>query len=354
MKRLRAQLKAAHVFEHREGETWLKLILMLAALVSCYVGIVCGPVWLGLALLVPAAIATTTATLIGHEGSHGSFSERGIRNQLLAYLTLPLLGGISASYWKHKHNGLHHGHPNVIGEDPDIALWPVALSRVDYERAGPLLRWFQRTLQGELFWPASALLPTVMRVPSYLFLAEQVRTRGLTRALLLDVLGLVGHYALWIGLPAQFWGLLPAIALYACVWGIVGVLLALIFAPAHLGLPLCTAQQNGWRHQLETTRNFRAPRWLSYFYVGLDHQLEHHIFPQIPHQNLPTAAAIMRRWCGELGLPYHEVGVVEGVHSVTTFIREAWRLEPGSLPASPASAACPPAPYAGRASSLDA
>lgn len=330
MKRLRAELKAAHVFEHRERSGWIKLALMLAALLACCTGIALGPTWAWLLLVPAAALATTTATLIGHEGSHGSFSGKSRQNQLLVHLTLPAFAGISGLYWKHKHNGLHHGHPNVVGSDPDIELYPIATSRADYERSGPALRWFQRNLQGVLFWPASTTLSTFMRIPSYTFLVRQLRTRGLTRPLAIDAACLVAHYALWLVIPSLLFGFWQAFALYMAVWALVGVMLAVIFTPAHLGLPLMEDQHHDWRHQLDTTRNIRTPRWLSYFYVGLEHQLEHHIFPQIPHQNLARAGVIMRRWCAENGLPYRDVGWFEALASVTVFVRDAWKIDPSS------------------------
>jgi fatty acid desaturase len=330
MKRLRAELKAAHVFEHRERQGWLKLATMLTLLLVCCVGMAYSPSWTWLLWVPLAALATTTATLIGHEGSHGSFSSSGRSNQLLVYITLPLFAGISGMYWKHKHNGLHHGHPNVVGSDPDIELWPLATSRAEHLRSGPVLRWLQRNMQGWLFWPGSSTLATFMRLPSYVFLAKQLRSRGVTRGWLGDVACLVAHYALWLGLPALVFGFLPVLGFYFGVWALVGLMLTVIFAPAHLGLPLMEDQHKDWRHQLETTRNIRTPAWLAYFYVGLEHQLEHHIFPQIPHQNLARAGTIMRAWCHEQGLPYRDVGYFEALVSVTRFVRDAWDIDPSS------------------------
>jgi fatty acid desaturase len=338
MKRLRAELKAAHLFDHHERSGWIKLALMLTALLACCAGVVLGPVWSWLLLVPAAALATTTATLIGHEGSHGSFSSSSRQNQLLVHITLPLFAGISGMYWKHKHNNLHHGHPNVVGSDPDIELWPMAMSRAEYERSGPGLRWFQRNLQGILFWPASLTLSTFMRAPSYVFIVRQLRTRGLSRNVITDTACLVAHYALWVGVPAMMFGFWSAFAFYMTVWALVGTMLTVIFTPAHLGLPLMADQHNGWRHQLETTRNIRAPRWLAYFYVGLEYQLEHHIFPQITHQNLPRAGALMRRWCAEQGLPYRDVGWFEALRSVTVFVRDAWSIDTSSTEASSAPA----------------
>ncbi len=342
MKRLRAELKAAGVFEHHELSGWLKLGLMFALLALAYVGLARGPAWAAIALAPLAALAATTATLIGHEGSHGSFSGRRASNRALEYLTLPVLSGVSSLYWKHKHNVLHHGHPNVVAKDPDVELWLMATTSADYDRAPPLQRWFQRNLQAYFFWPLTLALPTLMRAPSYVHLYRHLRDRGPSTAALLDAACLVAHYALWLLAPALAWGPLTALAIYVGIWALAGPMLAAIFAPAHMGMPVMLDAHAGWRQQLETTRNFRTPRWLAYFYVGLDHQVEHHIFPRIPHQNLRRAGDIMRRWCGELGLPYHEDSVVTSIRSATAFLRDAWQIDASSTRRAPA--ARPPAP----------
>ncbi|MCG8418528.1 MAG: fatty acid desaturase, partial [Proteobacteria bacterium] len=246
------------------------------------------------------------------------------------HLMFPLFSGLGAMYWRHKHNGLHHGHPNVLGQDPDIDIWPMASCRADYESSGRLRRWFQRNLQGYLFWPLTTLMPTVMRIPSIKFVIADLGKRGLTRANAADALCLTAHYTLWLVVPSVVWGPLETIALYMSLWCLVGVLLSLIFAPAHIGLPITSNQFRDWLHQLETTRNLRVPAWLRYLFIGLDYQVEHHLFPTIPHQNMARACVIVRAWCLELGLEHQEVGYRDALVSVTSFIRDAWDYEAGS------------------------
>lgn len=353
MKQLRFELGAARVFEHREFAGWLKFVLMVAILLLCVAGAARAGAWAWPLLVPVAAIATTVGTLMGHEASHGSFSSRRVSNRLLSHLSLSVLAGMGWLYWKHKHDGLHHGHPNVVAKDPDVEIWPMAMSRAEYERAAPLQQWFQRNLQAYLFWPATLAMAITMRTPSYVYVVSRLRAGGSSRVAWVDAGCLVAHYTLWLVVPAFVWGPLPAFAFYVSLWALVGVILAAIFAPAHMGLPIMVDQHVGWRHQLETTRNFRAPRWLSFVYVGLDYQIEHHIFPLIPHQNLPRASAVVRRWCAERGLPYREVGVVEGLQSVTAFLRDAWQIDASSTrqPAtrSPAAPFARELPYAAEA-----
>ncbi len=321
---LRTELRAAGVFAHRELHSWLELALLFAGVAACLYGIAVAPWWAIAPLIALAGILSTTAAMLGHEGSHRSFSASPARNALLVHLVFPLFGGLSARYWREKHDRLHHGHPNVDGRDPDIQPFPFVSSREGHERCGPLRRWFHRHFQPWAFWPMSTLMSVGMRRSSVLFLVDDVRRRGLNRSWLLDAGCLTAHYTGWLLVPSLVWGPLVAFGVYAGVWLVVGVLLAMIFAPAHIGLPVVNDQHHDWLHQLETTRNLELPRAVSWFFVGLDYQIEHHLFPRIPHQHLPRAAAITAAWCRRHQLPYQSVGYGHAFVDASRFMATAW------------------------------
>lgn len=322
---LREELAAAGVYERDEWATWRRLALLLPALGACLLGVALLPLWAAFLLVPAAAVIATTAAMLGHEGCHGSFSDKPWQNQLLATLTFPLLAGLGVLYWKDKHNVRHHGHPNVLGQDPDIEMWPMAISKEEYDASSAPRRFFQRHLQAWFFWPLTLFLPVVMRWPSLAFLATHARKRGFDRAWWIDASALTAHYLLWLGGGALVLGPVAAVLLYVSMWSIVGVFLALIFAPAHMGLEYHGADRKGWVHQLETTRNLRVPRSLRWFFVGLDYQVEHHLFPKIPHRKLPIARDIVRAWCQRNGLPHQEIGYGAALVSVTASLRDAWK-----------------------------
>jgi fatty acid desaturase len=172
-----------------------------------------------------------------------------------------------------------------------------------------------------------------MRAASLRYLVVHLRMRGIDRAWLTDASCLLGHYLLWLVVPSFWFGALPVALFYVGVWLVGGLLLALIFAPAHMGMPIVTkaaTKANLWLHQLETTRNMVLPRWLGWFFVGLDFQVEHHMFPRMPHQCLRRASPVVRSWCARVGAPYHELGYGAAVLDVTRFMRTAWRYQPGA------------------------
>jgi len=320
---LRAELRDAGVFEHRELRSWLKLAFLLTASAACLVGIAIFGFWSAFLFVPACAVFCTAAAMTGHEGSHKSFSSSPLRNQILTYLAFPLFSGLGSLYWHNKHDRLHHGHPNVEGVDPDIKPWPFVSSRGDHENSDRGLQWFQRNFQSWAFWPMSLLLCVGMRRSSILYLMKAKRTR----AWWIEVACMVIHYGGWVVIPSLIWGPLVGFLVYSSVWALCGVFLTLVFAPAHIGLPIMSEQNHDWVHQVETTRNLELPRVISFFFIGLDYQVEHHLFPKIPHQNLPRAAAITRAWCQRNGVTHLSVPYLYALADAAKFIGRAYERE---------------------------
>jgi fatty acid desaturase len=322
---LRMELAEAGLFEHRELRGWGKLAVLVTASAAGLTAIAMVGPWIAIPVVPILSVLFTAIAMFGHEGSHRSFSASPVRNAMVAYFAFPLFGGLSTLYWREKHDRLHHGHPNVEGLDPDIKPFPFVSSRGDHERCGPKSRWFQRTLQRWVFWPMATLMTLGMRRSSIVHLFQYPgRNGGRDRAWWTELVCLAVHYTAWLVVPSLFWGPLAAIGLYVAVWGGVGVCLALVFAPAHMGLPVTAGQQRDWIHQLETTRNLEMPRAISYFFIGLDYQVEHHLFPKISHKNLPRAAAITAAWCKREGIPYLSEPYLAALVDAARFIATAW------------------------------
>jgi fatty acid desaturase len=324
---LRSELRVAGVFDHCELRSWLKLAFFVAGTAACLVAMAVLGAWAAIPAIPIAAVFCTSAAMLGHEGSHRSFSASPARNALLAYVAFPLFSGLGLLYWRNKHDRLHHGHPNVEGVDPDVKPFPFVSSRGDHLKCSPGERWFQRTFQRWAFWPMSLLMTTGMRRSSILFLLRHPRQHGFSAAWLLEVGCLLAHYTGWVVIPSIVWGPFVGIGVYMAVYGLVGVFLALVFAPAHIGLPIMAEQHHDWLHQLETTRDLELPRFISFFFIGLDYQAEHHLFPKIPHQHLPRAARITADWCARHGVTYLSVPYLDALVDSARFIANAWERD---------------------------
>lgn len=59
--------------------------------------------------------------------------------------------------------------------------------------------------------------------------------------------------------------------------------------------------------QLKGTANFATSNKIILFFTGgLNHQIEHHLFPRISHVHYPKISAIVKDTCKEFGVQYHE------------------------------------------------
>jgi linoleoyl-CoA desaturase len=60
-------------------------------------------------------------------------------------------------------------------------------------------------------------------------------------------------------------------------------------------------------HQMETTANFgRGDRPLTWFVGGLNHQIEHHLFPKVCSVHYPAISHIVKAAAEEHGIRYNE------------------------------------------------
>jgi fatty acid desaturase len=331
LQRLHAEVAAIGALARPSGRSWRKFLLLIGGMLGAIALMTVLPWWSALVLLPTAALFTTAAAMMGHEAIHRSACASRLGNRLMAIAAFQLIGGHGERFWRYKHNRSHHGQPNVVGADVDLTLWPLALSSADYRASWRPRRWFQRYLQGFLFWPMTMVVVFQMRIDTLKYLVKQTRQGHLDRALLEDTAGVLGHYLLWLVLPSLLFGVVPTLLFYVGLWALVGGALAALFTVGHIGLSVVTAYQSNLRLQMETSRSIRMGRFLSCFAIGLDYQLEHHLFPRVSHFHLPAVARVVKDFAAREGLPYHEVKFAAALGGVTHHMTHAWRIQPISL-----------------------
>lgn len=53
------------------------------------------------------------------------------------------------------------------------------------------------------------------------------------------------------------------------------------------------------------TNNVSCPEWMDWFHGGLQYQIEHHLFPDLPRHHLRAASKFVRQMCADLDIEYH-------------------------------------------------
>ena len=87
------------------------------------------------------------------------------------------------------------------------------------------------------------------------------------------------------------------------------------------------AKEQFFAFQCKTTRNIDTNYWDDWYHGGLQYQIEHHLFPQLPRHNLAKAKPFVLSLCKKHGIDYNSVPFSEGVRvCLTDFRRLAMHL----------------------------
>ena len=85
------------------------------------------------------------------------------------------------------------------------------------------------------------------------------------------------------------------------------------FAPNHKGMPIIPPRTrlDFLRRQVLTSRNVRGGLFTDVALGGLNYQIEHHLFPNMPRSVLRRAQPLVRAHCAELSAsPYTETSLI--------------------------------------------
>lgn len=342
LRRLRAQIEAQGLCRKAPAAVLVELVACLAL---CLAGIALFLVSDELLLRV-CGMLVSTAGSIGvatntHTSSHQATSSRPRVNELLTYFGCPFFLGFSASYWWHKHLALHHPTPNVVGRDQDMDLWPwFALTEQEVSRARGLRRFYYESGQWLVFPFLVALNGFNMQRNGIAHLAGVWRERRRwRRAHVVDAAALLAHLVAWVGLPALYFPLPDVVGFYVLRIGLLGYAMFAVFAPGHYPAEATRVDLPAGRTDLallqtSTTLNFRGG-WLARLVCsGLDYQIEHHLFPGVPHTSYRRMSPLVRRFCLEQGLPYRSLPWGEALWKSWMVLRNPQRVARGleSLP----------------------
>ncbi len=274
------------------------------------------PGWAMLALCVVMGVAMAgLGFCVAHDALHGAYSHDPRINAALGY-TFDVLGA-NSYMWKITHNVVHHTYTNIHPIDEDLEVSPLL-------RLSPLARhrWFHR------FQPFYALFAYSFSTLNWFFAKD---FDLFTRRDLGPYTGKKhpgGEIAVMIASKVFFLGwsiVLPLLVLDVAWWQfaagyllvhlVAGVILGVVFQLAHVveqaAHPVPDAvgrMEHGWMiHEMFTTANFSTgSRLLTWYVGGLNHQIEHHLFPKVCSAHYPAIMPIVREAAATHGVPYHD------------------------------------------------
>src|SRR6266516_447029 len=316
--RLKQRMKQQGLLDQQPAYYTYKILFTLTLMgVSLIILFTVNNFWLQLLNAVYLAFVSTQIGLLGHDIGHQQVFRTGWKSTVAGFLVGNLLVGWSWSWWVDKHNG-HHGHPNQLDLDPDIVR-PCA---VFTEEAAHSVRGFVRFIakyQAYFEFPTYAFAPLTFLILSIHFLFLKKAKHALVEALIL-----AAHYLLYIGLLLLRLNIWQAVLFMIVHEVFFGLYLGSSVAPNHKGMLILDkdSPMDFLRRQVLTSRTVKGSLLVDFWYGGLNYQVEHHLFPTMPRNKLRKAQAIVKAFCKEHAIAYHETTMLQSYREILYYLHK--------------------------------
>ena len=285
--------------------------------------------------------ASLIGTCIMHDGCHGAYSTNAFVNRLMGF-GMDLIGA-STYCWEAHHNTGHHPFTNLVTandgdkkeagkkvvtqeNDPDVfSSYPLMrMNPYDEWRPHHRYQWLYAPLIFGGFTMLKVLYNDIVqvfvhaRVNDFISLEPRLSKKSnYIRALFMKCLTLV--YMLF--LPIYFNGVATGIALFGVAHFFCGMILSTMFIVTHISdncefllnkdkaklvpAPTKPLESNWAAMQCRTSTNWalNSTFW-THFSGGLNHQIEHHLFPSISHVYYPYIQSVVESTCKEFNVAY--------------------------------------------------
>jgi fatty acid desaturase len=311
-------VRAAGLLDRRPLSYAVRIVLTLMFYAATWLLVVrIGNSWVQLAAAPLLAISFGQVAFLGHDAGHQAIFAGRRLNDALGRSLGNVLVGLSFGWWVDTHNR-HHANPNDVTRDPDIEDGVLTYTPAQATKRGGALSRFIARRQAWLFFPLLTLQGISMHVDSVVAVkTDEFRSvRGGTRRY--EAIGLVLHAAMYVTALLLVMSPAKALTFAAIHQAVFGIYMGCSFAPNHKGMPFIEGDDRPdyLRRQVLTSRNVRGNAFIDLALGGLNYQIEHHLFPNMPRASLRRTRPIVQAYCRELDVSYVETSLLGSYRAV--------------------------------------
>jgi len=279
------------------------------------------PVAFGCGVLALWVHKQLQATEVGHSALHGAYDKLP-GGEAFASKTFRWDTPIDEESWRLGHNVKHHGNTNVAGKDPDIHFGPVRLTERTPHK---LAHYAQLPLTLGVLFPNFGFMMNLHFTGLLDAYADNGQPEGLDflpdrsqksrllawkRALRKYVPYYFKNYVVFPALAGPFF-------FKVLLGNWLAELMRDVYSAAtiycgHVGDDVhsfehgtkASSRGEWYAMQIAASNDFEVSRPISILCGGLDRQIEHHLFPQLPPERLRQIAPEVRAICERNGVHY--------------------------------------------------
>jgi linoleoyl-CoA desaturase len=234
--------------------------------------------------------------------------------------------------WKHSHNVMHHTWTNVMGKDRDVGYDILRISEKQPWKPGYVFQPFYAALLAVLFeWGIALHDIDLGDLKSRRTTLDKVRplALGIARKAAKQV---AKDYVFWPLLAGPFFFYVLAANALANVLRNLWSYMIIFCGHFPDGSVVFTEKdiegetRGGWyARQILGSCNIEGGPLFHVMSGNLSHQIEHHLFPDMPSNRYPEAAPRVRALCERYGIPYNSGSLARQFGTtVRTILRLSW------------------------------
>ncbi len=323
---LKELLNGTGAFELQRRYYSVVLIGCLSSLAGCLYAftIVTSPPWLFLNACFYGCV-TIQLGFVMHDAGHHEICRSPLKNDLIGLFVADVLTGFCYGWWLLDHNG-HHAHPNRLKTDPAVSLLQTVFALTEEDARARRGIW-RLAVRFQAY-----LLPFVFLLEAFALKLSGIRflIRERSRWRWVEIFLLLAHYTMYTWFLAHWLGPWRGLQVFAIQHLVTGGYLATIFSTNHMGMRILDEREahDPFLNQVEPTRNVTTPKALEFLWGALNHQIEHHLFPAMSRNQIRRATPIVRQFCRDRGIAYHEVSfltcyreIFSSLHTISTVAR---------------------------------
>ncbi|MCH8048685.1 acyl-CoA desaturase, partial [Patescibacteria group bacterium] len=275
---------------------------------------------LELEIAVLFGISLTQFGLLAHAAIHGQMFKSKMANQIAGHVCGCGIG-FSPSWWRCKHNEDHHRRPNIEELDGDIKVIVIAFTPKQALEKTRWQRWAVKRQKGAFLW-ILCLAAISMWLASLAHLISPKRQRkDAVLEWTLFSLHTICYIALIWFFVDSWWQQILFVLINKSVQGFY---MGMVFATNHKAMPILTEKDSknlGFLlQQVLPSRSIRVPKIFQGLFAGLNYQIEHHLFPDVPESALRGIQTIVIPFCEEKGITYALTGFWKSIRDIRTHL----------------------------------
>ena len=330
--------KANQSFYNKKHAVWVSLILLSILTISVsdsfYVRTILGGCFLG--------IGWQQAAFMAHDAEHHGILEppkKGCINWLGWFLGCVIFG-ISADMWNEEHS-MHHAITIRPREDPQFNYLPIWLidekelsnEKVDGKGGYKMNRFikFLVRLQHFHFLPLILIVGRInLHAISFVHDLKLIFIEGKYRNGLVGIVGMCLYWSWHCSLLSLLdsW---KEVVVFSIASHLSSGILHVQLLLSHMNTDTMDEEEEEeagfFRFQLAVSRNIDVHWTENWFHGGLEYQIEHHLFPQLPRHNLSAVKPFVEEICKKHGILYRDDTFTEALGGILGNLRElAWAI----------------------------